>query len=84
MTLSRSSLASRPARCRLPTISRIACSLPVACKSTMIDSRTTKSNNFIRPSNDGPPLAMPYARRPVYDALRDRVNATATSVDQPA
>jgi hypothetical protein len=31
--------------------------LPVAFKSTMIDSPTTKSINFIRPSNDGPPIA---------------------------
>ncbi len=54
MTLSTSVGLNRPAWWRLPTISRIASSFPVACRSTRIASRTTKSKSFIRTSSDGP------------------------------
>src|SRR4051794_21399060 len=89
VTLSRSPSARRPAWLRLRTISRIASSLPVALRSTMIASRTTKSESFIRPSIHDPPGQPPgdsrrgpqggcRARRPARVQTSDTADLEAT------
>ena len=83
ITLSTSPAASWPALCRLPTISRIASSLPVACKSTIIDSRITKSASFIRPSIDRSPGEQSWAWHRNRDAKRG-ISAGRTADNQPA